>query len=98
HLLLVASHRGAASHLGRPARLYGTRHEEETMAANLHVLPDEAASVQTRTDAEGVIVRDLSKTYAGGVEALREVSFAVRPGEAFGLLGPNGAGKTTTIG
>ncbi|HSM38805.1 MAG TPA: ABC transporter ATP-binding protein, partial [Candidatus Limnocylindrales bacterium] len=31
------------------------------------------------------------------VEAVRGVSFAVRPGELFGLLGPNGAGKTTTI-
>lgn len=47
---------------------------------------------------EGVLVRDLSKTYRGGVEALRSVGFTVEPGEAFGLLGPNGAGKTTTIG
>ena len=31
------------------------------------------------------------------VEAVRGISFAVRPGELFGLLGPNGAGKTTTI-
>lgn len=47
---------------------------------------------------DGIQVRGLGKTYAGGVEALRDVSFDVRPGEAFGLLGPNGAGKTTTIG
>jgi ABC-2 type transport system ATP-binding protein len=33
----------------------------------------------------------------GEVEAVRGISFAVHPGEAFGLLGPNGAGKTTTI-
>ncbi|TMB48791.1 MAG: ATP-binding cassette domain-containing protein, partial [Chloroflexi bacterium] len=31
------------------------------------------------------------------VEAVRGVTFHVRPGELFGLLGPNGAGKTTTI-
>jgi ABC-2 type transport system ATP-binding protein len=31
------------------------------------------------------------------VEAVRGVSFEIRPGELFGLLGPNGAGKTTTI-
>jgi ABC-2 type transport system ATP-binding protein len=43
-------------------------------------------------------VEALSKTYPGGVEAVRGISFEVQPGETFGLLGPNGAGKTTTIG
>jgi ABC-2 type transport system ATP-binding protein len=33
----------------------------------------------------------------GPVEAVRDISFVVHPGEIFGLLGPNGAGKTTTI-
>ena len=41
-------------------------------------------------------VVDVAKTY-GTKEALRGVSFTVRPGEATGYLGPNGAGKTTTI-
>ena len=45
-----------------------------------------------------VIVEELTKTYPGGVRAVRGISFSVRPGEVFGLLGPNGAGKTTTIG
>ncbi|AIE86610.1 ABC transporter ATP-binding protein [Fimbriimonas ginsengisoli] len=42
-------------------------------------------------------VKDLKKTYPGGVEAVRGVTFSVQAGEFFGFLGPNGAGKTTTI-
>ena len=45
-----------------------------------------------------VEVRGLTKTYPGGVEAVRGIDFQVAPGEVFGLLGPNGAGKSTTIG
>jgi ABC-2 type transport system ATP-binding protein len=43
-------------------------------------------------------VRGLSKTYPGGVEAVKSIDFEVAPGETFGLLGPNGAGKSTTVG
>ena len=37
-------------------------------------------------------IRELRKTYAGGIVALNGVSLEVAPG-VFGLLGPNGAGK-----
>ena len=43
-------------------------------------------------------VQRLTKTYPGGVEAVKGIDFDVPSGEVFGLLGPNGAGKSTTIG
>ncbi|MEL6759608.1 MAG: ABC transporter ATP-binding protein [Myxococcota bacterium] len=42
-------------------------------------------------------INGLSKTYAGGHTALRNVDLEVKSGEIFALLGPNGAGKTTLI-
>ena len=44
-----------------------------------------------------IAIRGLTKTYAGGFEALKGVDLEIRQGEIFGLLGPNGAGKTTLI-
>ncbi len=42
-------------------------------------------------------VSGLSKTYASGFSALKNVDLEIRRGEIFALLGPNGAGKTTLI-
>jgi ABC-2 type transport system ATP-binding protein len=44
-----------------------------------------------------ITIKDLSKTYATGFQALKHVNLEIRRGEIFALLGPNGAGKTTLI-
>jgi ABC-2 type transport system ATP-binding protein len=43
-----------------------------------------------------IVVRNLTKRF-GPVEAVRDLSFTVEPGQVTGFLGPNGAGKTTTL-
>ena len=50
------------------------------------------------TTMDGIIdIAGVSKTYASGFVALKEVDLTIRRGEIFALLGPNGAGKTTLI-
>jgi len=45
-----------------------------------------------------ISINNLSKTYATGFPALKDINLDIRRGEIFALLGPNGAGKTTLIG
>jgi ABC-2 type transport system ATP-binding protein len=45
-----------------------------------------------------ISISDISKTYASGFQALKNINLDIRRGEIFALLGPNGAGKTTLIG
>ncbi len=47
--------------------------------------------------ALAISIRGLTKTYAGGRQALGGIDLDIRAGEIFALLGPNGAGKTTLI-
>jgi ABC-2 type transport system ATP-binding protein len=44
-----------------------------------------------------ILVKDLTKTYASGFQALKKINLEIEKGEIFALLGPNGAGKTTLI-
>jgi ABC-2 type transport system ATP-binding protein len=47
---------------------------------------------------QALSLRQLSKTYRNGVQALKGIDLDVQEGDFFALLGPNGAGKSTTIG
>ncbi|MET4925848.1 ABC transporter ATP-binding protein [Streptomyces sp. PSRA5] len=59
-------------------------------------LGDHGASA-TDVDRNVIEVERLRRTYAGGFQAVNEISFGVGEGELFALLGTNGAGKTSTV-
>ncbi|XP_063839916.1 phospholipid-transporting ATPase ABCA3-like isoform X2 [Scylla paramamosain] len=71
-----------------------TEEDEDVVAERLRILntpPDKLM------DSDRLILRDLCKTYPGGLTAVDHINLGVPLGECFGLLGINGAGKTTTF-
>lgn len=43
-----------------------------------------------RNDMKAITLQNLSKTYSGGKQAVKQISLSLERGEVFGFLGPNG--------
>ncbi|MCE6994046.1 alpha/beta fold hydrolase [Saccharothrix sp. S26] len=55
------------------------------------------ADVDPELESVPLVIENLTKSYPGGLTAVKDLSFRVEHGQVLGLLGPNGAGKTTTL-
>ncbi|MEU5694492.1 alpha/beta fold hydrolase [Actinosynnema sp. NPDC020468] len=55
------------------------------------------ADLDPELESVPLVIEGLTKSYPGGLTAVKDLSFRVEHGQVLGLLGPNGAGKTTTL-
>ena len=57
----------------------------------------ELVAAEPAASDEVIVARRLSRSFKGGIQAVRGLDLTVGAGEVFGFLGPNGAGKTTMV-
>src|SRR6266571_3643025 len=74
---------------------FETRHSRS--CCDFAELAQRAFLVEDTSMQPVIAISNLSKTYASGFRALKDINLEIRHGEIFALLGPNGAGKTTLI-
>ncbi len=74
-----------------PLPLFGRRTAAEPTVS------EPAPAVAAPPDAEPALQVEHLSVHYGGVVAVDDVSFLIRPGQVVGLIGPNGAGKTSVI-